>query len=394
MSGTYKIVSTKENGDTYFTAIPSKWERNGILYWPTNISALKRENLRSKALSDFDSNWDTYECVVKFCNISSFSEALKIEANLANCTDTESEQVLSSNFKQKRHIKKASLKNCSLTAPDRNKMIEEVLENDFSTINSLIECNIAEETAQEISNSDQVNFAQSNECFLTFEMQEKILDLEKCIQSIKIEVQIIKEEFIKTNVNLDKIYKILTEKNDFIISRADKEQQKSTVEQIFPLKSCEEIEKTNLKIESDVEFKNFLIKDLLQFGGTGGKQNGLKIGYKVVDRVFTKEVLTHYSWTGISKSNFPKNSFCSLNGFIKLFNEVILLADDHWTMKDTENLFKDGVLKHAKKRNTRDVSKTIKVTTNNIIVTSQNNTDALEENIPTLQDLSDIILQN
>lgn len=71
--------------------------------------------------------------------------------------------------------------------------------------------------------------------------------------------------------------------------------------------------------------------------------------------MFTTDLLTKYTWTGVSKDkSMPeKKSFSSLDAVNDLIFEVLRKADDRWTRKDNENIFKDGILKHAKKRNQR-----------------------------------------
>lgn len=91
-----------------------------------------------------------------------------------------------------------------------------------------------------------------------------------------------------------------------------------------------------------------------KIGGTSGQEDGTKIGYKIVDHVFSRKLLTHYSWTGVSRRQLSdKKSFQNYQGLLNVFFKVIFLADNRYTIQKTQNLFKDNVLKHAKKRSFR-----------------------------------------
>lgn len=92
-------------------------------------------------------------------------------------------------------------------------------------------------------------------------------------------------------------------------------------------------------------------------GGCDGRKNGSKIAYSVIDAVIAKEILQKYSWTGISKDkDLPeKIAFNAYKGIIIVIFEIVRKSDDRWTLKDTELVFKQGVLKHAKKRQYRDM---------------------------------------
>lgn len=84
--------------------------------------------------------------------------------------------------------------------------------------------------------------------------------------------------------------------------------------------------------------------------GSSGEEDGTKIGYKLVDTLFSPHLLVNYTWTGVSRKKEEKKSFQQLDGIVDLFLTVISLADRRFTRQKTINLFKDGVLKHAKQR--------------------------------------------
>lgn len=90
---------------------------------------------------------------------------------------------------------------------------------------------------------------------------------------------------------------------------------------------------------------------LSEIGGTSGQENGVKLAYKLVDFLFKPEVLINYTWTGISRDKKGKKLSLQLLGeFIEIFYRVILKADNRHTREKNNNIFKDGILKHEKKK--------------------------------------------
>ena len=65
----FKIVSTIEKGDCMVSAVPSMWERNGILLWPPTNRKIQFEELRQDKFSKPSNNWIKYECQLKASNI-------------------------------------------------------------------------------------------------------------------------------------------------------------------------------------------------------------------------------------------------------------------------------------------------------------------------------------
>jgi len=69
--------------------------------------------------------------------------------------------------------------------------------------------------------------------------------------------------------------------------------------------------------------------------------------------LFTKEVLTNFSWTGISRTVGveKKEAFHSCNEILTFFTEIVGLADSRWNATKNNHLFKMRILKHAKQIN-------------------------------------------
>lgn len=207
-------------------------------------------------------------------------------------------------------------------------------------------------------------------------LENKISNLENDFSEFKREISIqLKEDYIKITANLDKIFRILSTQNK---SRNEIVVPKERVDLLkdikFPLTTCDEISSLETQIRENVEFRKQLVREscllevpttalskfllqidfLSKIGGCTGVEDGTKVAYKVIDCVFHSEVLMNYSWTGISRGNSgEKQAFQLFDGILGVFFEVISSADNRHTHQKNCSIFKDGVLKHAKKRTAR-----------------------------------------
>ncbi|CAH0555096.1 unnamed protein product [Brassicogethes aeneus] len=120
----------------------------------------------------------------------------------------------------------------------------------------------------------------------------------------------------------------------------------------FPLQTVTEMNRLDDEIRNNEAFKNQLIDFLSRVGGSSGQNDATKVAYKISDMLFSSEILTHYSWTGISKrkENPEKQSFTALKKVIEVFFEVLSKSDNRHTKEKNDKIIRDGILKHAKKR--------------------------------------------
>lgn len=104
----------------------------------------------------------------------------------------------------------------------------------------------------------------------------------------------------------------------------------------------------------------FQLNTFKTIGGTKGDEEGKTVARNLLAILFTKEVLTKFSWTGISRTTGveKKEAFHSCCGILNFFTEIVLLADSRWNITKNDNLFKMRILKHAKQIN--EASKKIK----------------------------------
>ena len=85
-------------------------------------------------------------------------------------------------------------------------------------------------------------------------------------------------------------------------------------------------------------------------GGTDGNEEGKLVAKKLRTIFFSEHVLTLFSWTGMSRTPgmAKKESFQVCGGIIKLFQQIISMADSRWSSTKNEKFFKYNTLKHAK----------------------------------------------
>lgn len=90
----FKIVKTLEDDGVFFTIVPEKWEKNGLLYWPPGKNTVKLEKMRRDRFSEPQSTWLGTPCEVRRSGIPSFVEAMRQEKEIIACSDTEAEEQL------------------------------------------------------------------------------------------------------------------------------------------------------------------------------------------------------------------------------------------------------------------------------------------------------------
>lgn len=92
MQMSFKIVQlTKATGKLELAAVPSAWESNGTLKWPSKMS----RNKISQILHDASSvpgdgkEWISYVCTVKRLNMATYTEALNELADMELNSDSD-----------------------------------------------------------------------------------------------------------------------------------------------------------------------------------------------------------------------------------------------------------------------------------------------------------------
>lgn len=86
----FKIVQTVEKGRPRLCIVPSIWEEDGKLFWPTE--KIKNRSRLVRDETSFPSpNWDILDCTVKRTNIETYMAAEHEIQIMENHTDTDNE---------------------------------------------------------------------------------------------------------------------------------------------------------------------------------------------------------------------------------------------------------------------------------------------------------------
>lgn len=178
-------------------------------------------------------------------------------------------------------------------------------------------------------------------------------------EAIEKKMEAIEKKFEKRFKEIDlKFYVASLSQQELLVSPPEflstKTEENISIDFNFPISDPDQVVELELKLSRNTDFKNILAKELCKFGGTGKNEQADKIIYPVFDYLFDPELLTKFSWTGISRSQeIVKRSFCKLENIIDLVFDVLLLADSRHTKRKNESLIRDKVLKHTNQRLTR-----------------------------------------
>lgn len=144
--------------------------------------------------------------------------------------------------------------------------------------------------------------------------------------------------------------------------------------QIFPIDMIPALE----KLEKDLEDKSYKRKVFTHLTRSIGSAMPYKTAcYKLAGVMFTKQLLTKYSWTGMSRS-LEKKAFNRLTGILDIFYNVVFKSDNSFTYPARDSFFRDCVLKHS---NTRlKLNKKVKAVTETQEIKDGGNLDAVTEN--------------
>lgn len=86
-----------------------------------------------------------------------------------------------------------------------------------------------------------------------------------------------------------------------------------------------------------------------QIVGCDGKQEWKRVAYILADKIFSRNVLTNYTWTGMSKmkNKFP---FCQFNRLRAFLFTIVNRASDLSCEEEFELFIKNCILKHSETR--------------------------------------------
>ncbi|CAG9762538.1 unnamed protein product [Ceutorhynchus assimilis] len=113
---------------------------------------------------------------------------------------------------------------------------------------------------------------------------------------------------------------------------------------LFPLNDIHKVQELEQKLNI-AEFKAKIFGHFRRVNETGLFWKSAC--YKLCGFLFTKSLLTNYSWTGLSRTSAVKGPFNKYGNILDLFYKVVHYSDNSFNYSQRDLLFRDGVLKHG-----------------------------------------------
>ncbi|XP_055687471.1 uncharacterized protein LOC129792434 [Lutzomyia longipalpis] len=336
----FKVIKTIEGNDVMLSVVPSSWENNGVLFWPSGV---KSDKIRKDPSSVPSANWTRHACFVLKKDIVSYSKAIEYqkkfeqtatedEQNIANEGDSESEEEREIHKSKRSRTHEMSFSDYTPLVEAANNPEKAVLGTSMN-IDSIGMCCCDGSKFDSLKREVQNNTTVSKER-LTVEKER--LAIEKA-----------------NGIKLDRILDLISKGSTSTIGNGENTTSKMyTVMDVFdaeseglPIVAVEGIREFDKKLQNP-EFKEKFIKYCQSYAGTSGCADW-KIAFSLVDLIFDRQVLIHFSWTGVAKGNNSKIAFNQFKEIIQSFSLIMKRANNNFSMKDTEKFFKQKILKHA-----------------------------------------------
>lgn len=117
----------------------------------------------------------------------------------------------------------------------------------------------------------------------------------------------------------------------------------------LPLKDVAGVKTLEKRLCSSEYFNRFKKVLRLYLGNRNEIGSGANNAYILVDKVFERNLLMSYTWTGSSKTT-EKLAFIKLKNIVRVFFEAIYAVDNSFGLKDVEIFFQNKILKYSKTR--------------------------------------------
>lgn len=167
------------------------------------------------------------------------------------------------------------------------------------------------------------------------------------------QAQITQKNVAELGVKVDQVLWIMERMAKQAVAKDNDYQNKceeiDKIEMCLPLKSVADIEILDTNLGNTVFFYNF--RNLINFHiGTKNIPNtGIDCAYVVIDKIFSRDVLLNFTWTGYS-SKGPKKAFSKYENILKVFFKAIYRADNSYSMSSNQRFFQYQILKYARSR--------------------------------------------
>ncbi|CAG9814655.1 unnamed protein product [Phaedon cochleariae] len=226
---------------------------------------------------------------------------------------------------------------------NKQKTVEKPIEHQCVTQDSetLTSTTISVSSDVGISESDENTFVNDSDVLeklsiLESKVDKLTKDLKECKEKI---VEKIVEKCADISVRLDNLDTILKKTESTLIITENELQ-------IFPIDRVPALEKLEKDLEDKAYKKNVFAHLTRCIGSALPSKTAC---YKLAGIMFTKQLLTEYSWTGMSRS-LEKKAFNRLTGILDIFYNVVFKSDNSFTYPGRDSFFRDCILKHSNTR--------------------------------------------
>lgn len=327
----YKVVETIEAGEKCLSTIPGGWEVGRILYWPPEH--LNVPQIRKNPRSVPDDTWTTMKCTVKKVGFSSLKAAMLFENNLSQFSDTEDEISSCKNREYLRQHPTYKFSNHHNLNAEMDNIVQKEEEPNTCTLVSLaaVEDILTANKSTQTEDNSTIGL-NNNESFSRLE--SLALANNDILATLKTSI----DEILKVSLNQ------INQNNNFPVQKTYQE-----IKNNLPIKCIAEMEELEQKLKND-EFKTQFVQVLSKYGGITGLVKSKAFIYKLFDVLFERNFISKCSWTGASKlKDFEKYNFKKFSTILKIFFEIVYLADTNYSISENELFFKK-VLKNSQKR--------------------------------------------
>ncbi|XP_055704634.1 uncharacterized protein LOC129802666 [Phlebotomus papatasi] len=348
----FLVVKTIEDGIPCVAACPDTWVEGSRLYWPKECVNI--DKIRSNDKIKPQKSWMKLKCQVKMRDIASFGEAVRYEKALST-VDTESEAEIVEHRKGKQStcslgqgtasqdfnflVSKTEGCNAVYFSESAEGHYETSLANETGpdpTSIKIVECPEPEyfpaRAEEDIESGNEApveqTLSQCDNCAVFLEELNQIKDNLKYLSLLP-----------AIDVKLDRL---LEEQEN---PKGGIKRKNTPKIDIFPIGDESVLEDFEAHLANKTYREQF-VHQMSSFGGTSGNRDGNKIAFRLIDKIFTSDLLTNYSWTG-AKTKYIKKQFSTYTHFIEAFYDIVKLADERYSTIENEKFFKEKILKHS-----------------------------------------------
>ncbi|RVE41954.1 hypothetical protein evm_013394 [Chilo suppressalis] len=405
----FKIVSTRRKGKLELCTVPETWEVKGTLRWPKMYGDILAKNDSTQPQTD----WLTYNCVVKRRNYHTYEEAEDELEKMLEKTDTDDTDYSEQSYKRTTAPQKVPNLNAAaqrimiksgnpkkrMKQPTSTIQASQIIQESPTTQGGPItqagpttQAGPITQASPTIPASQTIQAGPFTQAYPTIQIfpetsiltnQQHSYTIDEAVYTVSTEEQenMPQEVHYYTNNqnmttyinnlyeiqtaildNQNKIMKKLGEMSVQLQEIQDQSTENITVTTLAQAKGAEtkrmrmdvvdnieSMEKLDKELSCPKILKTYLEKYAILCSAAPG--SGSNYAYRLLDSIFTKDFLCQCSWTGGSRGDDLKIGFKKYKNILNFFFQMVNYWDNTYTVQDNEDFFK-SILRNALKRKT------------------------------------------